>query len=198
MTKQLNTLAVFCGSYSGKDPIYVQSAVILGELLATAKTTLVYGGGNVGIMGAVANSVLDHGGKVIGVIPNFLVRKEIAHPNLTELKVVRSMHERKAMIAEIADGFMALPGGFGTLEEVFEMITWDTLGIVHAPIGILNTNGFYDDMIKQIDRCVKEGFIDQKMRDLVLIDSDPAKLFQKMQDFVMPKTVKWATEVQQS
>lgn len=152
-------LGVYCGSNSGTSPIYVEMARHLGSSLAHRSIGLVYGGGNVGLMGAVADAVLDAGGEVIGVIPDHLVRAEVAHQGLTELEVVDSMHARKARMADLSDGFIALPGGFGTYDEVLEMLTWNQLGLVAKPVVFLDVEGFFDPLLEMFDRAVASGFV---------------------------------------
>lgn len=152
-------VCVFCGSSSGHDPLYARLAREIGEGLARGGHTLVYGGGNIGLMGIVADTVLASGGKVIGVIPEFLQRREVGHHGLTELIVVDSMHERKRRMADLADAFIALPGGWGTLDELAEILTWRQLGLTDQPIGILNANHFFDGLLRQMEHMSKEGFL---------------------------------------
>jgi uncharacterized protein (TIGR00730 family) len=153
------SICVYCGSNSGTSEAYVEVARGLGASLARRDITLVYGGGNVGLMGALADSVLDHGGRAIGVIPEHLVRAELAHQGLTSLEVVGSMHERKARMANLADGFVALPGGFGTFDEVIEMLTWNQLGIMAKPVVLLDVDGFYAPLLAMFDAAVDSGFV---------------------------------------
>jgi uncharacterized protein (TIGR00730 family) len=155
----MNRITVFCGSSFGTEEIYTEQAALLGKTLAKQNIELVYGGANVGLMGAVADGVLNNGGKAIGVLPNFLRSKEIAHLGLTELILVESMHERKTKMNDLCDGVMALPGGFGTLEELFEMLTWAQLGLHKKPIAILNINGFYDSLIQLTEVMVSKGLL---------------------------------------
>jgi uncharacterized protein (TIGR00730 family) len=152
-------ICVFCGSGTGLNPIYAQAAQALGKRIAQKRSTLVYGGGNIGLMGIVADAVLAEGGKVIGVIPDFLSQKEVGHNGLTQLEVVGSMHERKRRMADLANAFVALPGGWGTLDELAEILTWRQLGLVKAPIAILNTNHYFDNLIQQMQLMVREGFL---------------------------------------
>jgi uncharacterized protein (TIGR00730 family) len=163
----MKTLCVYCGSNAGSQPIYTERAIALGTRMAKDGITLVYGGGNVGLMGVVADAVLDAGGEVIGVIPEQLVNWEVAHKGLTKLEVVASMHERKARMFDLSDGFVALPGGFGTLDEMFEMLTWRQLGIGNKPCAFLDIDGFYSPLMSMLDRMVEERFLhaDQR-RDL--------------------------------
>jgi uncharacterized protein (TIGR00730 family) len=176
----LRRICIFCGSSSGKRSVYEQAAQHVGRLLAVRSVELVYGGGNVGLMGTLANACLESGGRVIGVIPQSLVDKEVAHTGLTELRVVRSMHERKFLMAELSDAFMALPGGYGTWEELFEMLTWSQLGIHRKAFAILNVNGYYDALLKMADNAVDEGFLRSANRDLLLADTDPERLMDRM------------------
>jgi uncharacterized protein (TIGR00730 family) len=177
----LKTLCVFCGSRLGADPEYQSQAKILGTLLAQKAITLVYGGGNVGLMGVVANAVMAAGGQAIGVIPEFMGTKEIANFNLTELIVVSSMHERKAKMASLAHGFIALPGGAGTFEELLEVLTWAQLNLHHKPIGLFNCNGYYDGLLGMFDTAIAQGFIEPKHRSLIIDDADINSLIHQME-----------------
>lgn len=176
----LRRICIFCGSSSGRRSVYAQAAQSVGRLLAVRGIELVYGGGNVGLMGTLANACLESGGRVIGVIPQSLVDKEVAHTGLTELRVVRSMHERKFLMAELSDAFMALPGGYGTWEELFEMLTWSQLGIHRKACALLNVNGYYDALLKMADLAVDEGFLRGTNRDLLLADADPERLMDRL------------------
>ena len=182
----MQRICVFCGSNNGGRDSFPAAAESMGACLARCRIGLVYGGANVGLMGILANTVLAGGGRVIGVIPEALIAREIAHPGLTELRVVGSMHERKALMAELADAFIVLPGGFGTLDELSEMITWTQLGLHGKPCGLLNVDGFYDALISFLDNAVAEGFIRQEHRSIVLSDEDPDILLTKLQDYVAP------------
>ncbi|MBL6446284.1 TIGR00730 family Rossman fold protein [Fulvivirga sp. 29W222] len=164
----MNNICVFCGSSHGNDPIYDTQAKTLGKLLAENNKALVYGGGNIGLMGVIADAVMDNGGKVVGIIPDFLMRKEVGHLGLSELIVVRSMHERKQKMTELADGFVAMPGGFGTLEELGEILTWVQLGLIKKPVALLNVNGFYNNLLLQMDHMVKQGFLKPQNRKLII------------------------------
>jgi uncharacterized protein (TIGR00730 family) len=177
----MKRVCVFCGSSTGDDPVYAAEARLLGDGLARNGVGLVFGGGHIGLMGVLADSALDAGGEVIGVIPQALVDRELAHPRLTELRIVDSMHERKALMAQLADGFVALPGGFGTADEWFEMLTWTQLRIQHKPIGILNTRGFFDPLLAWIDLAIKEGFVQQKHRALFFVEENAANLLNRLQ-----------------
>jgi len=174
----VRALCVFCGSSLGTNGVYVEAAERFGRLLAAREITLVYGGGRVGIMGTIADAVLAVGGKVIGVIPNALAEREVAHGSLTELHLVESMHERKALMSDLSDGFVALPGGYGTLEEFCEMLTWAQLGIHDKPCGLLNVGGYYDGLLALFDHFVAQGFVRHEYRRLVLADSSPERLLE--------------------
>ncbi|MEO1012870.1 MAG: TIGR00730 family Rossman fold protein, partial [Bacteroidota bacterium] len=168
----MERIVVFCGSSEGGDPLIIQAATELGKTLANKEIDLVYGAARIGIMGKVAQAALDSGGKVIGVIPDFLMRREIYHQGLTRLIITKTMHERKLKMHELSEGVIMLPGGYGTLEEFFEMITWAQLGLHQKPVGILNTNGFYDELLKMLDKMVSQGFLKKENRDMLLVASD--------------------------
>ncbi|HWL87696.1 MAG TPA: TIGR00730 family Rossman fold protein [Polyangiaceae bacterium] len=176
-------ICVFCGSSVGKRPEYVEAASAFGRLLAARGIGVVYGGARVGMMGAVADAALEAGGEAIGVIPQALVDKEIAHTGLTALHIVGSMHERKAKMAELSNGFVALPGGTGTLEEAFEVWTWGVLGLHQKPCAWLNVAGYYDALLAAIDRMASEGFLKPEHREMVLVDSDPERLVSSIVDY---------------
>jgi uncharacterized protein (TIGR00730 family) len=187
----MKRICVFCGSNTGSKSIYAETAQNLGKLLARNNIGLVYGGGRVGLMGILADSVLAASGEVIGVIPKGLFAREVAHEGLTELRFVESMHQRKAMMEELSDGFIALPGGYGTCEEFCEMVTWSQLGIHNKPCGVLNIEGFYDSYLSFLDTAVKEGFLRMEHRKLILEDEHPFELLNKMRNFNPPKVTKW-------
>lgn len=187
----MKRICVFCGSNFGIDPVFAQTAEKVGKFLAAENIELVYGGGRVGLMGKIADTVMQNGGKVIGVIPKALDRKEIAHQGLTELHIVGSMHERKALMAELSDGFIALPGGVGTFEEFCEIVTWAQLGIHAKPSALMNVGGFYDHFIAMFDHSMKHGFIRPEHRELILIESDIERLFEKMKNYRPPIVEKW-------
>jgi uncharacterized protein (TIGR00730 family) len=187
----MKRIAVFCGSNKGARPAYTEAATQLGELLARKKIELVYGGGMVGLMGAVADAALKHGGHVIGVIPKSLVIKEVVHEKLPDLRVVKTMHERKALIAELSDAFIALPGGYGTFEEFCEVLAWAQLGYHRKPFGLLDAAGFYQGMLEFFDHATREGFIQPKHRELVLVEDNAEKLLRRLKDFQPPDEVKW-------
>jgi len=187
----MKRITVFCGSSFGTDDVYKSQAKLLGKTLSEHQIELVYGGANVGLMGAVADGVLENGGKAIGVLPNFLKSKEIAHECLTDLILVETMHERKTKMNELCDGVIALPGGFGTLEEFFEMLTWAQLGLHKKPIAILNTAGFYASLITFIQTMVDKGFLKEVNRDMILVSDDIDKLIAMMKNYVAPDVAKW-------
>jgi hypothetical protein len=176
----MHSLCVFCGSNPGTNPIFSETAHRLGAALALRKITLIYGGARVGLMGRVADGALSAGGDVVGILPRFMTKKELAHAGLTELLLVDSMHERKALMAERAEGFIALPGGYGTLEELFEILTWSQLSLHKKPIGLLNIDGFYDPLIAQIDYAVRDGFLRPGHRELLVVDTEVEPLLDRL------------------
>ena len=178
MSVKIQSVSVFCGSRSGNNPIFAIAASHLGTLLAKEKIKLIYGAGNIGLMGVIADACLAANGHVIGVIPTKLVEKEVAHKGLSELFIVDSMHERKALMASKSEAFIALPGGFGTCDELFEILTWAQLGIHHNPIGILNTEGFFDPLLAWIDQMIEQGFVKPKFRHLLLVATKPDELLE--------------------
>ncbi len=190
----MNRITVFCGSSFGTEDIYTRQATLLGQTLAKRNIELVYGGANVGLMGAVADGVLNKGGKVIGVLPHFLKSKEIAHQHLTELILVDSMHERKNKMNELCDGVIVLPGGFGTIEEFFEMLTWAQLGLHKKPIAILNIDGFYDSLSNLIQTMVDKGFLKEVNQQMLLINDNIDELLEKMENYVAPTVGKWISK----
>jgi uncharacterized protein (TIGR00730 family) len=190
----MKSVAVFCGSSSGSDPIYRAQAAMLGRILAQENICVVYGGAKVGLMGAVADAALSEGGKVVGVIPKFLRSKEIAHDRLTELIMVESMHERKTKMHELSDGIIALPGGFGTLEELFEILTWAQLGLHKKPIGLLDINSFYDHLKQLLQTMVEKGFLKTINYDMLLISDDINDLINQMKRYSAPFIPKWISE----
>lgn len=187
----MKRICVFCGSNSGIDPIYLATAEKVGKFLADNNIELVFGGGRVGLMGKIADTVMENGGKVIGIIPQALSEREVAHQGLTELHVVGSMHERKAMMADLADGFIALPGGVGTFEEFCEIVTWAQLGIHKKPCALMNVGGFYDSFIAMFDHSMNQGFIRPQHRALVLVESEIDKLYKAMLEYRPPIVEKW-------
>jgi uncharacterized protein (TIGR00730 family) len=189
---RLRAVTVFCGSSAGLHPEYRDAAASLGRLLARSGCTLVYGGGHVGLMGVVADAALTAGGHVIGVIPEALVAREVGHRGLPDLRVVRSMHERKALMADLCDAFVAMPGGFGTLDELFEATTWAQLGIHAKPIGLLNVRGYFDALLRFADHCASEGFVRPEHRALLVEGSEPVALLEALQAFEARPASKWA------
>jgi uncharacterized protein (TIGR00730 family) len=169
-------VCVFCGSSVGNNPVYEKAARELGRLMAESRYGLVYGGGNVGLMGIIADSVMENHGKVIGVIPDFLLRREVGHRGVTELEVVSSMHERKKRMADLADAFIAMPGGWGTLDELAEILTWRQLGLIDQPIGLLNTNRFFNPLLDQMRLMVSAGFLQQESLDFLKVEETPSEL----------------------
>jgi uncharacterized protein (TIGR00730 family) len=188
----MKAVCVYCGSSFGVNPVYSEAAKAFGRALVAADLGLVYGGGKVGLMGVIADTVMAEGGRAIGVIPELLVNKEVGHEGLSELHVVPDMHQRKKMMADLSDAFVALPGGAGTLEELFEVYTWAQLGYHHKPIGVLNIDGFYDPLIALLKHTVSEGFMRQTYFDLLQIDNDPAALIGKIARYHAPAQDKWA------
>ena len=190
----MKRVTVFCGSSSGSEDLYYKQAYMLGSSLAKRGIGVVYGGAKVGLMGAVADGALGAGGAVIGVLPNFLRSKEIAHMGLTELIQVESMHERKLKMNELCDGVIALPGGYGTMEEFFEMITWAQLGLHQKPIALLNINGFYDSLINLVQTMVDHGFLKETNQNMLLVDDEIDSLLEKMKNYVPPVVGKWISK----
>jgi len=187
----MKRLCVFCGSSPGAEPAYAQAARKLGSILAKSGIGLVYGGASVGLMGEIANSAMQARGEVIGVIPRSLVEKEVAHGGLTDLRVVDSMHQRKALMAELSDGFIAMPGGLGTLEEFFEVLTWAQLGMHTKPCGLLNVGGFYDRLLAFLDHAAEQRFIKPVHRASVLIADSPERLLAEFEMYRAPLVEKW-------
>lgn len=187
----MKRVCVFCGSSVGAKAIYVDAAREMGRLIASKGIGLVYGGGDVGLMGVIADATLEAGGDVIGVIPRALADREIAHKGLTTLHIVDSMHTRKAMMAELADAFIAMPGGVGTFEEFFEAVTWTQLGLHRKPCGLLNVDGFYTPLVQFINQAVAEGFIRAVHRKVIVDDDDPARLLEALSTVDLPDVPKW-------
>lgn len=188
---RLRRICVYCGSSSGDDPAHREAAHALGGFLAQSGIGLVYGGGHVGLMGALADGALASNGEVIGVIPHALMAKELGHGGVTDLRVVGSMHERKQLMVDLSDGFIALPGGFGTLDELFETLTWLQLSFHDKPVGILNVSGFFDGLIEFIHHMSRQGFLKPEHAACVLVEDDPAKLLARMESFRPPDLGKW-------
>jgi uncharacterized protein (TIGR00730 family) len=189
--RPVKAVCVFCGSSRGARPEYEAAAARLGQAIARSGRTLVYGGGRVGLMGVLGDAAMAAGGRVIGVTPRRLVEKEVAHHGLTELRVVESMHARKAMMAELSDAFIAMPGGVGTFEEFFEVLTWSQLGFHSKPCGLLNVAGYYDPMLAFLDHAVEQGFVRAEHRAIVLTDTEPTALLDRLSAFDMPIVPKW-------
>ncbi len=193
---RLRRVCVFCGSSSGRSPAYAEAARALGRLLAERGIELVFGGGRVGLMGTLADEVLAHGGRAIGVIPRGLFVREVGHQGLSALHVVDSMHERKALMAELSDAFVALPGGFGTFEELCEAITWVQLGIHAKPCALLDVQDYWEPLAQLFDAAVKEGFVQPHFRALVLRESDPHRLLAALEDYRAPDLPRWITRAE--
>ncbi|GAA4384846.1 TIGR00730 family Rossman fold protein [Hymenobacter koreensis] len=189
----MNSIAVYCGSSAGLDPRFTEQATFTGQAFAQRGITLVFGGGKVGLMGAVADAVMQNGGRAIGVIPDFLKQKEVAHMGLTELEVVETMHQRKLRMADLSDGFIALPGGFGTLEELFEVLTWGQLGLHHKPVGVLNVAGFYDGLLHLLDHMTQQGLLRPENRQMLLVATTIDELLTQMHAWQPPRVEKWLT-----
>ena len=192
----MKKICVFCGSSPGNDPEYKEYAKKLAVVLFNSNKSLVYGGGSVGLMGVLADKLLALGGEVIGVIPRFLAAKEVDHKNLTQMIAVSTMHERKQKMSELSDAFIAMPGGFGTLEELAEILTWAQLGLVKKPIGVLNVNGYYNDLINLFDKMEKTSFLKPENRKLLLVEDEPEALLNLMESYVPITTEKWLDKSQ--
>lgn len=190
------SICVFYGSSFGNDPAYEEAARSLGATFADRGITLVYGGGKVGLMGAVADAALEAAGEVIGAMPKALVEREIAHEQLTKLHIVGSMHERKALMSELANGFIALPGGNGALEEFFEILTWTQLGEHRKPCGLLNVGGYYDPLLAVFDHMVANGFLSQEHRSIVQVKASPEDMLRALSRYLPPETIKWIDETE--
>ena len=187
----MKTVCVYCGANPGADPAFLSAASMLGSLLALQRRGLVYGGGRVGRMGALADAALGAGGRVVGIMPRDLMEREIGHSGLTELQVVDSMHQRKMLMADLADGFVALPGGIGTLEEFFEIWTWSQLGLVRKPLGVLNVAGFFDPLLVFLDQLVAQGFVSAESRAFLCVDDDAERLLERMATQPLPHLRRW-------
>ena len=191
MTKIFRSVCVYCGASPGHHPAYAEAAKALGREMVRQELALVYGGGHVGLMGIIADAVLEAGGEVTGVIPKALMDTEVGHERLTRLLVVKDMHERKALMAEHADGFIAMPGGIGTLEELFEAMTWAQLGFHEKPVGLLNVSGFYDRLAVFLSQLEQEGFLRTEHKNLLMNEQDPSVLLERLRSFRMPEGVSW-------
>ncbi len=187
----MKSILLFCGSATANDQKIIDEAKFFGRYLAQNNYRLIYGGGNIGIMGIVATEVMNNGGEVIGIIPQFLMEKEVGKIDTTEIHIVKSMHERKAMMCDLADMVIALPGGFGTFDELFEMLTWLQLGLHNKPIGVLNVNGFYDLLLKQLDHLVEKEFLKANNRELIIVDNNTKDLIDKLENVVITQNDKW-------
>jgi hypothetical protein len=187
----MKNICVFCGSSKGNKPVFEEKAKILARQFVRDQTTLVYGGGSIGIMGVMADEIRRRNGYVIGVIPRFLYDLEVGHDGVNELIIVDSMHERKQKMAEISDGFLALPGGFGTLEEMAEILTWVQLNLIHKPVGILNIQGFFDPLLELFNRMVETGFLKKTNRDILIVGNDPEKILQELRSAPAFTSNKW-------
>ncbi|MEM7298898.1 MAG: TIGR00730 family Rossman fold protein [Bacteroidota bacterium] len=194
----MKSIAVFCGSSVGKNGDFFSTARALGSFLADNKIRVIYGGAKIGLMGAVANGALENEGEVVGVIPDFLQTKEVAHDSLTELITVKTMHERKTKMSDLADGFIVLPGGFGTMEEFFEILTWAQLGLHKKPIALLNIDRYYDALIDLFDKMISENLIKESNRQMVLISDTVETLFLQMKNYQAPKVKLWISETERT
>ncbi|MCA1323103.1 TIGR00730 family Rossman fold protein [Herbaspirillum sp. alder98] len=188
----MKSICVYCGSSPGASPAYAEAARQLAREMVKNNIALVYGGGNVGLMGIIATEIMQLGGEATGVIPKALLDKELGHHGLTRLHIVKDMHERKAMMAELADGFVAMPGGMGTLEELFEVLTWAQLGFHYKPISLYNVEGFYDNLIAFVDHLVSQRFVSNDQSGLMMHESDPAQLIERFKTFSPSYKTKWA------
>lgn len=187
----MNGLCVFCGSSAGETSRYLDAATGMGRLLAEREVRLVYGGSRMGLMGRLADAALEAGGTVVGIIPRALVHREVAHEELTELRVVESMHERKALMAELADGFVALPGGLGTLEGFFEVLTWSQLGLHRKPCGLLDVDGYFRPLVRFLDRAVEQGFLAESHRRMIQVHAEAAGLLEGLESYEPPTVPRW-------
>lgn len=187
----MSSICVYCGSSSNAEEVYLDAARCLGATLASRGLTLVYGGAHVGLMGALADAAIAKAGRVVGVIPRTLMQKEVAHSGLTEQHVVESMHDRKALMNELSDAFIALPGGFGTLDELFETLTWAQLRLHEKPVGLINVNGYFDGLLSFCDRAVRDGFVHPAHRGMIISGQDPAELLEKLSAYRLADPGKW-------
>ena len=187
----MKSLLVYCGSNPGVNPIYKETAVKLGLEMVKRGMKLIYGGGSLGLMGTIADTVMENGGEVVGIIPTFLDKMEVGHPNLTEIHVVNSMHERKALMEEMCDSIITLPGGYGSMDELFGILSWSQLGLHKKPVGLLNVNGFYEPLVAQLDLMVREGFLKQPNREIIQVSDSIEKVFKLMEEFEPQEAFKW-------
>ena len=190
----MKRITIYCGANTGNDAVFEQQAYLVGKIMAQQNIGVVFGGGKVGLMGAVANGAMQNGGKVIGVIPHFLNAKEIAHDGITEMITVETMHQRKTLLNELSDAFIALPGGFGTMEELFEMLTWAQLGLHSKPIAILNTNGFYDALLSLVQTMFDKQFLKKEYQQMLLHSDNINDLLEKIRNYEAPQVEKWMTK----
>ena len=189
----MRRICVYCGSRPGKKALYREKAANLGKTLVQRGIDLVYGGASIGVMGAIADAVLEEGGEAIGIIPEALAVKEVAHDRLTSQHVVGSMHERKALMAELSDGFIALPGGWGTIEEIFEILTWAQLGFHEKPCGLLNVGGYFDGLFRFLEHAIDQQFVKPVYREMLIMESDAGRLLERFASYRAPKVRKWIT-----
>ncbi len=187
----MKSVLVYCGASPGKNPVYRETAVALGLELVRRNIRLIYGGGSLGLMGAVSDTVMKNGGYVTGIIPHFLDKMEVGNPDLTEVRRVDTMHQRKSLMEELCDGVITLPGGFGSMDELFEILTWAQLGLHQKPVGLLNVNGFYDPLIMQINKMVEEGFLREENRELLVISHNISDLLSQMEQYRPVPVLKW-------
>ncbi|CAH0996504.1 Putative cytokinin riboside 5'-monophosphate phosphoribohydrolase [Emticicia aquatica] len=192
----MQAILVYCGANPGTKPIYKETAEKLGKTLADNNIRLIYGGGSLGLMGIIADAVLANNGEVTGIIPHFLDRMEVGHKNLTEIYKVETMHERKALMEKLCDGIITLPGGYGSMDELFEILSWSQLGLHQKPVGLLNVNGFYDHLLKQLDVMVEDGFLKSQNRELVIVSDNIEDLMEKMSNFKATYHEKWLNREQ--
>lgn len=192
----MQAILVYCGANPGTRPIYKEAAEKLGKTMADNNIRLIYGGGSVGLMGIIANAVLAYNGQVTGIIPHFLDRMEVGHKSLPEMHKVETMHERKSLMEKLCDGIITLPGGYGSMDELFEILSWSQLGLHQKPVGLLNINGFYDHLLKQLDVMVEEGFLKSQNRDLVIVSDNIKDLLEKMSNFKATYHEKWLNREQ--
>ncbi|MEQ8763311.1 MAG: TIGR00730 family Rossman fold protein [Planctomycetota bacterium] len=191
--RRLNRVCVFCGAHTGRDPRYAEAARRLGHRIAERRIGVVFGGGKVGLMGVLADGALEKGGEVIGVIPEALATRELAHPDVTEMRVVEGMHPRKATMAELSDAFIAMPGGLGTFEELFEVLTWSQLGFHRKPVGLLDSGGYFHGLLEMLERSRAEGFIPDEQSDLLVVAEDPDELLDLLIRVELPDVPRWLT-----
>ena len=191
----IKTICVFCGSSTGSNPVYAEAAMKLARFLISEKIRLVYGGANVGLMRILADTMLASGGNVIGIMPKSLVEKEVAHSGLSEMHIVSGMHERKALMADLSDAFIALPGAFGTLDELFEVLTWNQLGILHKPVGLLNIHGFFNSLTALLDHAVDEKFLRPEHRGLLIMEEDEKILLERLNKYIPVTAEKWIEQL---